>query len=73
MRRSARQRAASRRNLIKARRVRAHDTWTHWGKKGLSAMVSTATFGTGNKANTWISGNYRKKPSKLFKDRSKRH
>lgn len=66
-RRTAKQRAASRRNIRKAQRVRAHDTWTHWGKKGLTSFVSTATVGIGTKANTWASGNYRKKSSKLYR------
>ena len=44
-RRTTKQRMASKRNLIKARKVRAHDTLTHYARKGLTAVGSKATLG----------------------------
>jgi hypothetical protein len=60
MRRSGRQRAASRRNLIKARhKKRAHDTFGYWAAKGVRKIASTATFG----ASSMISEFARKNPT----------
>lgn len=70
--RTSRQRAASKRNLIKARikRTRAHDTLGYYFRMGIRA---TANAGSGGKASTvsnFIEGKHRKKPNKYYKDRS---
>lgn len=67
---SARQRIASRRNLVSARRhkgVRSEDTLGHYFKAGIKIAANSGTFNTAGKANTFISGNYRKKPNKFYK------
>lgn len=66
-RRTGRQRAASRRNLAKARRVRAHDTLGFYLRAGIRKAASVPTMGVSGKVNTWVNGDYRKKKSKHFR------
>jgi len=73
--RTGRQRAASRRNLIKARRVRSVDTLGHWARAGIRAAAGAASGGYAGPVSNFIEGKKNNRPSKwskLYKDRSKK-
>lgn len=61
MARSARQRMASRRNLIKARRKRQQDTFGYWAAKGVKKVASVATFGASGIISEFARKNKQKK------------
>lgn len=68
--RTSRQRAASKRNLIRARRVRSHDTLGHYFRIGMRAAAGAVSGGKAGTVSNFIEGKHQKRPNKYYKDRS---